>query len=181
MRTRITISLGLAIAVVLSVFTLLQFERSGSVFADDTSEAASNSSVDIQTIDEVVVDGSLDSGDDNRQSIPADETSPSEPIYVYPDGSLAPAPGTTSAGSARYEDDDDYDDYRDDHDEYDEYDDDDDDERRWWDRLATFDSDDDDDDHDRYEIRRGATDDDRSSRQLVVRDSDDDHEDDDDD
>lgn len=191
MKVRMAISFVLATIVVASVFTMIQFGPTPGVVADGTvveiSEAvADDTVVEVSEVvaDDAVVEVSgivaddftvvdepeIQSAGNTPTTTEAAESlmnssgvSPSaEPIYLYPDGALAPAPGSVSPDSPPYYDDDDDRDHDDDDDR-----DHDDDDSQWWGRLATLLSD---DDH-----RSGRDSDDH---RVSYEDHDDDHDDD---
>jgi hypothetical protein len=181
-RFRIAISAGLAAVIVLSVFTMIKFDS--RVAAEEAEIDDLISTGVVPTVADFSVKQDLITGIDNSQqgetgdfvmsesaedvesAIAAQVVEPElEPVYVYPDGSIAPAPSdllSGSSGEIDYE----FDDWDDDHERHeDDHDDWDDDHEEEWDdddrdfivgnligRLFSerdHDDDDDDDDHDR--------------------------------
>ncbi len=172
MRFRIAISAGLAAVIVLSVFTMIKFDSRVSADGTEIDELISTGLA--PAVAEFSVQQDLITGLDNSQQdepndfvMTEDERTGSattaqvvepqlEPIYVYPDGSIAPAPSDSLLGSSGEVDfdsddwDDDHDDWDDDHDEEWEHEGDDDDSGFFLEKLAggLFSDRDDDDDHD---------------------------------
>lgn len=166
MRARIAMSFGLAALVIASVFGLIQSSSTPNAGATSVNETQSTVSTNaVAQIGATAGRPQLEqfgSGND-ANSISQEPTvglqPGTEPIYVYPDGSLAPPPGTYSNESHEYyEADDDHDEYEDhdEHEEHDSYESDHDDEDGLWNRLTSLrfgvDADhEDDEDHDDYD------------------------------
>ena len=145
MRFRIAISAGLAAVIVLSVFTMIRLDSRVVADGSEIDELISTGAV--PAVAEFSVQQDLITGVDNSEQDESNDlvmTEPAgtgsataaqavepqlEPIYVYPDGSIAPAPsdllsGSSGAAGYEYEDwDDDHDEYDDDHDDWDDHDD----------------------------------------------------------
>ncbi len=163
MRTRIAMSFTLAALVVASVFSLIQFSSTPSVGADSTNvnlTSASNS-VAVTSLQQSGAINNTNSFD--QENVTQQELDPAL-IYVYPDGSIAPPPGSYSTESSSYYEDDDHDEYED-HDDYEDherYESDHDDDDGLWNRLTSLRFGDD-DDHDDYDDddHHDAHDDDR--------------------
>jgi hypothetical protein len=155
-RFRIAISAGLAAVIVLSVFTMIKFDSRVSADGteiDDLITGLDNSQQD-EPNDFVMTEDERTGSATTAQVVEPQL----EPIYVYPDGSIAPAPTDSLLGSSGEVDfdsddwDDDHDDWDDDHDEEWEHECDDDDSGFFVEKLAgglfSDRDDDDDDDHD---------------------------------
>jgi len=123
MNLRIAASAGLATVVVLSVFTMTRVDSDVSADGAEGKEYYSPAAVaqldqSAFTQDSVLGDGqsaaSLNSG------LAGSGDPQLEPIYVYPDGSIAPAPSSETGYQSEEYDDDHYE-YDDDYDEDHEY------------------------------------------------------------
>jgi hypothetical protein len=171
MNLRIAASAGLAAVVVLSVFTMTRVDSDVSADGAESNEYYSPAAV-AQMEPSAFTQASILGGGQSAAALNsglAESGDPQlEPIYVYPDGSIAPAPSSESGYQSEEYDDDHYE-YDDDHDEYDEgheYEGDHDDDEFFLAKLAgrLFSDDDDDhgdyDDHDEYDYEDHDDDDD---------------------
>ncbi len=150
MKFRFALSVGLAAAVVMSIFVMLRFESPTSANSNEVNSVTG--SVSSANSDQGLRSRSFDLGSSQisgqptlglaAQSGSGLDATAIEPVYVYPDGSVAPNPGDASVSpsySGDFDDDDRDSDHHEGYDDHEDHDDDDDhyrDEDAMWSELV---------------------------------------------